>query len=247
MILITGDSWACGEWDGLGDRRSNISHAGLAEYLRQHGYQVFGFGKGGGSNLESADRVADFMSKENGFAQQVTCVIVFQTEWIRDVVNLWNMNEFEQVNYNYLQLRDRLIARFYHRLSQTAMYCNVPVFVVGGCSDTIWLDQFEKEYPGVKVLCQSWTNLMISNDHRIDQPVLTRFGPETEVLVTFAKSKMNCDSAKDLLHDMDLAQQRNFDWKWIHSQGLLCADRTHPNRKAHKILFDYLIPHISQL
>jgi hypothetical protein len=109
------------------------------------------------------------------------------------------------------------------------------------------LDQFEKEYPGVKVLCQSWINLMISNNHRVSQPVLTRFGPETEVLVTFAKSKMDHDSAKDLLHDIELSQQRNFDWKWLHSQGLLCADRTHPNRKAHKILFDYLIPHISQL
>jgi hypothetical protein len=49
------------------------------------------------------------------------------------------------------------------------------------------------------------------------------------------------------LHDMDLAQQRNFDWKWIHSQGLMCVDSIHPNRKAHKILFDYLIPHISRL
>jgi len=247
MILIVGDSWACGEWDGNGDDRGNISHGGLGQYLRDRGHQVINLGKGGGSNLESASRIADFLAQENGFVDQVQCVIVFQTEWTRDTVDFWNLNEFDQVGYDYAQYKHRLLARFYHRLSQTAAHARVPVHVIGGCSDTLWLDSWQQHYPGVSVACQSWINLMIYNTHRVDPAVLSRFGPETEPLVIHAKHKMNSENIQLLLQDLELAQQRNSQWSQLHQQGLLCADRTHPNRLAHKILFDYLILHIPKL
>jgi hypothetical protein len=245
MILITGDSWACGEWDGQGDHRSNISHGGLAHYLRQHGHTVINLGKGGGSNLESASRVTDFLAEENGFADQVDCAIVFQTEWHRDAVNPWNLGEFALVDYDYTLFRDRLIARFYYNLSATAQQAQTKIYLVGGCSDTVWMDQFEQVYPGVQVACQSWVNLMINNNHRIDQPCFSRFGPETEPLIAYAKSKMNSDNIHALLEDLTLAESRNSQWSQLADQDLLCVDRTHPNRQAHKILFDFLIERIT--
>lgn len=247
MILIVGDSWACGEWSGQGDHRSCVSHGGLGQYLREQGHAVINLAKGGGSNLESASRIDDFLAQENGFVDQVSAVIVFQTEWIRDAVNLWNLSEFQQVNYDYQQLKDRLISRFYYRLSNTATHCQRPVYVIGGCSDTIWLECFEQEYPGVQIACQSWTNLMINKNHRVDPPVFARFGAETLSLIEHAKNTLSTDNMKHLLNDLDLAQQRNNQWQQLYQQGLLCNDRTHPNRQAHKILFDHIISTISTL
>jgi hypothetical protein len=246
MILITGDSWGCGEWNGQGDRRSNIDHAGLSHYLRQQGHQVVNLSKGGGSNLESASRIEDFLADENGFVNQVNCVLVFQTEWYRDAVNLWNLNEFQQVGYDYEQLKSQLISRFYHKLSATAVHHAIKIYVIGGCSDTIWLDQLEKYYPGISVACQSWVNLLINGQSMIDQPVFGRFGSETQNLIQYAKTKLDQTSLEFLLTDLAAAKARNNQWSQLASQGLLCSDRTHPNRLAHKILFDYLITRIPE-
>lgn len=247
MILITGDSWACGEWDGHGDQPNNISHGGLGQYLRDQGHLVVNLGKGGGSNLESVSRVRDFLSRQNGFDSQVTAVIVFQTDWHRDTVDLWSLDEFELVNYDYKAYKNRLLARFYHRLDQTATTTGIPIYLVGGCSDTLWLDSWKQHYPGVYIACQSWVNLMINHCDRIDRPVLSRFGPETETLVNYAKSKMDSKNIELLLEDLELAQQRNTQWAQLNNQDLLCADGTHPNRRAHRILFDHLTQHMSQL
>lgn len=248
MILITGDSWACGEWSGQGcDHRYDISHPGVSQYLREHGHQVINLGKGGGSNLESASRVTDFLAPENGLANQVNCVLVFQTDWLRDAVYYWYLDEFMEVNYNYEQLKARIISRFYDMLSTTSVRTQVPIYVIGGCSDTIWLERFEQEYPGVSIGCQSWVNLMISNNHRIDVPVMINFERHAKKLVEYAKSKMDHSSLECMLRDMDLSQQRSKQLSALNSQGLMCADRTHPNRIAHKILFDYLSNVLPQL
>ena len=245
MILIVGDSWACGEWDGLGDQPNNISHGGLGQYLRDQGHRVVNLGKGGGSNLESASRIRDFLSQQNGFDGQVTAVIVFQTEWHRDALDLWNLDEFKVVGYDYNVYKNRLLARFYHSLDQTAMITGIPFYLVGGCSDVLWLDSWQQHYPRINIGCQSWVNLMIQNHDRVDQPVMSRFGPETETLVTYAKSKMDAKNIELLCKDLDLAQQRNSQWTQLRNLGLLCADGTHPNRRAHRILFDYLTSRIS--
>ena len=242
MILITGDSWACGEWtDG------EISHGGIAHYLREHGHQVVNLGSGGGSNFESADRIKDFLANDNGFKDSVDCVIVFQTEWLRDVLSLWNLNDFHKFNYSYIELGGRTVARFYYNLSEVAMRTSIPIYIVGGCSDTIWLDAFQKEYPGVQIVCQSWMNLMHSGNHRIDQPVFNRFGSNTELLVNYAKSKLDSQNLKALLADMDALAQRDQQLSSLIEQNLFCDDHTHPNRYAHRQLFEYLLTVIPEL
>ena len=236
MILIAGDSWACGEWtNGV------VSHGGVAQYLKEQGHQVLNLGKSGGSNLESVARIADFLAVDNGFRLLVKFAIVFQTEWLRDALDLWNINEFRDLNYNYVELRTRVMSRFYVRLSETAMQTGVPIYVVGGCSDTIWLDRFESEYPGVHIACQSWVNLMISGDHRTDRPVFNQFGPHTESLVNYAKSKLDAKNLQVLLDDMDDTYDRDAGWAKLAKQGLCCDDGVHPNRHAHKQVFDYLL------
>ena len=53
-ILITGDSWGCGEWDGLNvDYR--VTHTGIEQYLRDDGYNVKNVSVGGNNNLQSLE------------------------------------------------------------------------------------------------------------------------------------------------------------------------------------------------
>jgi hypothetical protein len=53
-ILITGDSWGCGEWDGLNvDYR--VTHSGIEQYLRDDGYDVKNISVGGNNNLQSLE------------------------------------------------------------------------------------------------------------------------------------------------------------------------------------------------
>jgi hypothetical protein len=56
MILISGDSWSCGEWapDHPKVDKNVILHGGLAQYLKEQGYPVINLGRGGGSNLDSS-------------------------------------------------------------------------------------------------------------------------------------------------------------------------------------------------
>lgn len=55
-ILITGDSWGCGEWDGLNvDYR--VTHSGIEQYLRDDGYTVENVSRGGYNNLESLEAI----------------------------------------------------------------------------------------------------------------------------------------------------------------------------------------------
>ena len=55
-ILITGDSWGCGEWDGL-DVDYCITHSGIEQYLRNDGYTVENVSRGGHNNLESLEAI----------------------------------------------------------------------------------------------------------------------------------------------------------------------------------------------
>ena len=57
-ILITGDSWGCGEWDGLNDDY-RVTHAGIEQYLRDDGYDVENISIGGNNNLMSYHLIND--------------------------------------------------------------------------------------------------------------------------------------------------------------------------------------------
>ena len=55
-ILITGDSWSQGEWDGLNvDYR--VTHRGIEQYLVDDGHDVVNVGQGGYNNLQALDSI----------------------------------------------------------------------------------------------------------------------------------------------------------------------------------------------
>ena len=237
MIVIVGDSWGKGAWKNT-DASLLLIHGGLGQFLLESGSRVVNLSRGGGRNYESVSRLDSFLYEPNGFRSQVEKIIVFQTEWQRDWED--NVYEYQKFNYNYEIIKQRALARFYYKLSAISQDVNLPIHVIGGASDTIWLDKFEQEYPGVKIVCQSFTNLLINNIHRIDNPVFSCWMPKTRLLVESAKNYLTSGDLSKLLDDMDAAENRKKQLITLSQQGLVGDDRNHPTQEAHKILYDFL-------
>jgi len=244
ITLIVGDSWGCGEWGQAENIRQTIktTHGGLAQFLQESDINAINFSKPGGTNLESSSRLENFLIESNGFRSCVNKIFVFQTEWQRDCYSTGTQffQECQQLDFDYDKIKSAIISRFYYQLSSISQDTNIPIYIIGGCSDTVWLDRFEYEYPGVQIVCQSWVNLCLENNHRISDPVFSNWSPSTEQLVKFYKQHMNQDSLNKLFDDIDLAEIRRKKWNELYQKGFFCEDRVHPNRHAFKFLFDFL-------
>lgn len=241
MILIAGDSWAKGEWetDPVSGKQV-LSHGGLARFMIEEGHHVVNLARAGGTNIDAASRLESFLYKPNQLSTNVEKIIVFQTEWHRDFWTVWFLEDYVKFDYKYETIKHWLMSKFYFQLSDISKEHNVPVHVIGGCSDTIWLEKFESEYPGVKIACQSFVNLLKNNDHRVKDPIYSSWGPPTKTIVEIAKQKLDAHSLKNLVNDIDLGGQRARDWAYLHAHGLFCEDRVHPNRHAFSVLYNFL-------
>jgi hypothetical protein len=237
LILIAGDSWGCGEWaytDGIAPP-TTVLHAGLGQYLTELGHQVVNLSLPGNSNSKVIAPLRNFL-KVNVWAK-VDCIIVFQTEWHRDPPMP------DDVAVGYPELVHRMLTRFYMQLSDLSQESGVPIYLVGGCADTMWYDEFEQEHPGVKVVCQSLVNLLLNNDHKIDDPVLGTFLMLQPAVLDGLKKKLGVPDIARLLDDVEVGHQRIATWK-ANPQHFY-PDTHHANRHAHQQLTNLLMPVIS--
>jgi lysophospholipase L1-like esterase len=243
-ILIAGDSWACGEWEKAsmtythgGLTNSLLIHGGLTDYLIDQGHRVINLGYPGGSNHDSTNRLSNFLIQNKKII--IKNIIVFQTEWLRSNSVPLDIKE------GYFKLQNTLISRFYCELSELSTKFNIPIYIIGGTSDTVWIDQFEKEYPGVKVVCQSFSNLLLTNNHKISNPVYSLMTADQSKQIEYFKNNSNQADLQLMLDDMDRGQVRFILWK--NHKEFFWPDGTHPNRYAHKILFEFLKTQIPDL
>jgi hypothetical protein len=239
-IVIAGDSWSCGEWSE--DNRT-LSHPGLTKYLSDMGYLVINLSKPGGSNIHSADRVDNFLTASAHL--NISHIFVFQTEWIRDVGVENEEVLVEDVATGYSNLKMRLMSRFYYQLSRISQQNKTLVHLIGGCGDTIWLDKFSQEYPGLSVCCQSLTNLLLTGNHRIDDPVYTIITKQSKKEIAYLKKNLDSKDLKLLLDDIDKGRQRLT--TWIEQKSFFWPNGCHANQTAHRILFEFLKTQIPDL
>jgi len=235
-ILVAGDSFGVGEWGYSETER--ISHRGLQQYIEDHGQSVINLSLPGGNNTDTYNRCIDLLENNPHYRSTIKSIVVFQTEWQRDLSDYFNFTEVP--NYSVEELKSRWISRFYVRLSACSTKFNIPVYVIGGCSDTIFLSNMSKEYPGVTIACQSLTNLLINNDHRIDSPIMvsSRVRQLADQLMVMKSNSSTNDDKKFIMEEVKQADMRNSTWAknptWFYPDGM------HANKLGHKKLFDYL-------
>lgn len=216
MIIIVGDSWGCGCWEG----NHPVYHRGLEQLLHDDGHKVINISQGGSDLKTITRRLDDYLHilKERRplwYDEPVTQVLVLQTEWHRHVSTM-EEKDAEQIE----------IASFYGTLSHQSKKYNLPINVIGGCSDAVWLDDFENYYPGVTVVCQSFTNLLVNDNHRTDEPVYS---------VRFPKDFItDCES-------MQKAEQgKKREQVWTDNPQWFFPNGTHANHHGHKKLYEHL-------
>lgn len=239
LSLISGDSWSVGEWEN--DKHvPTINHGGLSQYLHEEGQIVVNVGLGGSSNRETYLRVRNFFFNNHHLrAYPNKQVIVFKSEWTRDFAYMdsEDKNFYDQP----MALRDRINSRFYYDLSALAQEWNVPIKIIGGCSDTLLFDDFQNVYPGLEIICQSMVNLLINNCSTIEDPVFSVFSTDPramDFLKLLKQHTTDVQAMEILLDEIDRGQQR-FDMFYKY-KNLFYPDGAHPNREAHKILYDFL-------
>ena len=235
MIIIAGDSWACGEW-----HNGSIAHKGVSEYLTNIGINNVNIGVGGSSNYDTIirlDTILRFFTNENKLLPE-SSVIIFQTEWFRDLNLRYHSSMKIKTNEPLSDsLISQMISYWQYRLSEMAKHYNVKIYLVGGASDTIWLDKFEEEYPGLKILCQSLTNYCINNNSRVENPV---FGIQyTDSIVNMYKELASTSADLEfLIKEIDRGIERQK--LWHNSPEYFWPDGNHANRDGHYKLFQLI-------
>ncbi len=245
MILVAGDSWAAGEWvRGDAPLRPDgtryTGHGGLVQYLKEDGITAIDLCEQGliNTNLQIHYSIQNYLMR---FVKdsRIDKIFVFQSEYARDDGYVFeeDWNNVTDVN----TIANIWISRFYSRLSELSTTYNVPIYLIGGSSDTIWLDDISKYYPGLTIACQSMVNLLINGNNRINTPVLSlyrKFGMELSERI---QSCLPADKHQDLADQIELGRYREN--LMFSCTKYFYPDGYHPNREGHKILFDYLKAH----
>jgi hypothetical protein len=247
MIIIAGDSWGTGEISYPFDFE-NIGKNGLHHYLALDGYEVLNVSVLGNSLFNTINDISTAIHQLalQQRLSELTDVFVFQTEWHRDFkICKQSLGDLVKIDNSYLtpvgcnlNFIQTVISRWQYRLSEIAQKYNFRVGLIGGCSDTVWLDNFEDEYPNLYIACQSVTNLCLNNNHRIDNPVFAARIPPELLNAYKNDSAFNDTDLEFILNHSDQGNQRIQLWR--HNKEWFWPDGVHLNRIGHKKLFDYL-------
>ena len=246
-ILIAGDSWGAGIPLVHSDASLDLVYGGITDLLTTQGFQVINLSKPGGSNLQACDRMNDYL-RFNSPKQisQIKTIIFWKTEFFREIWH-YRPNDLEkELSHSYSTLRDHWVYRPYHRLAEISQQWNIPIYIIGGCSDTVWYDDFEKDFPGVKIACQSATNYILTGNHNIDHPVFCEYlNGWVDPFLELVKPKTSGKELEIMLNDMELG----FDRIRLFNEykDVFFPDKTHPNTEGQKILFNLLLDRIPEL
>jgi len=239
MHIVAGDSWGAGEWKDL-----ELVGPGLAECLGKDHDCVVNLSIPAGTNYFTTIVLEKFL-KSLVSTKCIESIFVFQTEWIRDYTGTHSVeHKKNQPDLGYTDLKNYTISDFYFSLSRLSQNFKVPIMLIGGCSDVLFLDNFNQEYPGCQIACQSFTNLCVNNDHYTTTPTFElATAPENKItsrhsIIKKAKQYSNNNDVNDFLNDQDRAVDRvNIfsEYKqWFYPDGY------HANRFAFEKLYKFL-------
>jgi len=236
-IVIAGDSWGCGEWAEQHDSSDDqyLLHKGVAQYLSDDGHFVINVAKGGISNFQAVDRL-DRLLDQICDTSKIDFILFFQSEWSRDI-------DFSQLDKSYTELKSTLMSSVYYTLSQLAQKYQVKIHLIGGMADTVKLEDWNTEYPGTEILCQSMFNFVKHNDKDINAPVHDCFLLLDPAKIQQLKSKSNMD-LETIVDDIDLANTRLKNLR--DCTELFWPDGVHANRVAHKKLHELINEQLMQ-
>ena len=229
QFTIMGDSWACGEWgrrdpDNLDSHFGN-SHPGITAYLRQDQHDVRVLAQGGHGNRQQVEH-----ARQLGVDGQI---IWFITDPLRDLRNPTGTGDHDwfdrlprevQTLEQYRRTRDTQLLEVLNDMR------GHPVWLIGGvCALPAWVSRQFPEYRVITPDLTAW--------------LLGRPGPDS-----FCRQWLYYDCEPDLAEYYDQQEQRLAEHleraredETSVEHRLFWPDGQHPNREAHRLLYDQLI------
>ena len=225
-IAIFGDSFANGETDG----EQKLAHLGLTQYLTDDGHLVVNFSRQGNTN-GGVTTDYPFHLRQNEHLK-FDIALVFQTETTRETQE-WidNIKSGKSVN----DIDVHMIKNDYGKLLESQEYFGVPIYLIGGTVDTLSPEVIKE--CGLKSACQSVVNLVLTGEHKIEEPTLSFVFPLPAYDIL--------DECEGLIDDKEyflkIEKKGNDRYKlMLDNPEYFYPDGVHPNRKAYKILFNHL-------
>jgi len=238
-VLLVGDSWGCGEIDRDQDGSIVVSHKGVAHYYQGN---IINISVIGSSNWEIYCRLHSFLITNTLKIKQV---LIVQSEYSRDMrkdgdVSLVNKEWYNTINNttNITDFEIAVLTKFYSILSKLAVIHDLQFYLIGGVADMLSYPDFNNDFPNLTVVCQSWTNLIITGNPNMqyDRCIYSWYTKKDSTLIDDIKSKYG--DVESILNCISKGKER---YNLLRSNPeYFYPDGVHPNRKGHKVLFDYL-------
>lgn len=231
-IIISGDSWGCGEWGYDG----KLLHKGLEQYLLDDGKQVTNCSVGGYSNENS---INDLRKLLETYTDDCT-IFWIQTDPIRDIRPFWRLPDNElpyrtlpeeiQKHNGYDNLCRALLRKHYTELNSLGR----PIHLIGGKwdIDTTLLEGLNNLKPTVI----SWVKLLVGHIEKYNR--LFPFRTASDYIAEHFKFNLYTDELRYRV--VDEFHYTSLCWQIFDENTIFHPDKGHPNRDGHYKLFEYL-------
>lgn len=234
MLIIAGDSWACGEW-GVGSHQ--ILDQSITNFFLNHGIEVFNIAHPGGSLSSIWERIRDCLRQND--QSKISAVLIFQTDFTRESW-FWHPTW----NHSFFESKKRVLDTWYRNLNSLAIEYQIKIFIVGGIGEVVCDKLVKFNYANLITACQSITNLVLHDDDKVTIPITSNWDSSTERIVNSMKKTCSQEELDMMLLEIDLAHQRQ--QKWSDRTEWFFPDGMHPNRYAHAKLGEYILPIIEK-
>lgn len=222
-FLITGDSWSQGEWAPASSEKPKdyiVVHKGLEQYMLDNGHIVTNVGRG------SIDNCASLYQATNALWSDIDHLIFFHTDVLRSCpsddlhVNL----PMDMVKKYQTWTIDQL-----YKIRKDNP--NLKITVIGGCGkfDPGTKSHWDYCVPSVtELLVPGYIDNMFFNSNSWMQFILNS-----------SANKLSAEHKLQILEIEELIASKK--QCWDNNRDLFYPDGIHPNRHAHKLLFEHLM------
>ena len=217
-ILIAADSWGCGEWSYNSGNGSVILHKGLEFYFSECGYNVHNISDGGAANVRILKRMGNLKKKYN-------YVFFIQTDPLRDLRPYKKFKELNRLDL-LIEKQKELIDETYKNLNKLGY----SIHCMGGCGK-LNLELINK-YENLIPFIESIPEFLIPNYSHPD---------------VWFSDWIDLIDDQFTIEELDklLENKKRQDSLMDEHADLFYPDGHHPNREAHKILFNKINQHIN--
>jgi hypothetical protein len=219
-IVIGGDSWGVREWSD-----SEEIHRGMWQYFEEDGYDVDMSAIPGECNNITINHLKNVVSSP---LERYDYIFWFQSDPIRDLRPYDDFGKSIKTYEDLVTKSDELIDKTYKFLNSIGQ----KIYCIGGCSKLNL--ELMKKYKNLYPLIESVTEFILPN---YQHPKLWHSDWINVV------DKLDMESIDFLLEDK-LKQDSLADNKNKEYREYFWPDGGHPNRKGHRILYDYIIENV---